>query len=825
MKRIIGLLLAVTLFLGMAACKDTGSVQGKDPAYEVWGTDNLVSVVRETSYNEKYFRTSACLEYAMARNESEYDQIIVTAGSALSYVELIKTDLTNGKDKIPAENIEVYYQRYVYCTDTTQWPGVMGVKDNINPYNVYYPDMLMDMDVAVSYHENKVAKDQNQGFTVRVTTGNDIPSGTYTGTFTLLIDGTETDIPVTVTVWDITLGAATGKTLFYPQAASFINGEFDNSPEMYRTYYERALEFNINLEYLPGHISFKYAADPDSYVEEINRYWDHPNFTCYAIPGYETGGWGVIDETGKNLIKEYMLAVAHASTAERNLFDKLVVNHDSLDEPQYSDSYGRVGTYYETFYSIEEDVIRTLEEEGFFKGFTAEQAEKFKEKIRNIPQIMTSGYTEDLPYNGGNYPADRVNAWCPTIDLYSTQLQRDQYEEAVRSSGGEQWFYTCNQPQFPYPSHFTEASPVGNRVLRWIQYKLGITGYLYWGAVYFGSELRDPYEQTQVWANNPNGDGYFFYPGRAYGSEPFPTAKLLSFSDGQEDMDMLYLFEEKYLAVAAAYGMTETEARNSFDGMLGAMFDRIIDGVTYNFDYTALLRLREEIAQLLMMLEQGDLVTYALEGITAEYRIYSQEAGICVNEQEITGVQTQGGYIYAGECLLEKAQELHVVTGHGSVSLFLSEPREELSWKAENISVNGGEFALQENELQFQLPTRSDDITFFPMLSVEIAQFENISTFEELDNFVFYFRNGSDFGFVLSVGVAKGANTIELERFFIEPNGVSKISLPLIYNNQNGIDYTRVIGKADSFYFEIYDQSGKTINGSIYGAVYTIKER
>ena len=249
-KKSVAFCLLASLLMSVGCKKNANNQESGSLApavkYEVWGADNLVSVVQETTYNADYRKSSAKLEYAMAKGEIEYDQIIVTANEDISAIELKASDLKSGDNVIPASDIQVYLQRYIYCNDETKWEGKMGVKDHLAYNDAYYPDMLMYMDVAKKFSENTVKKGNNQGFTVQIQTKTNTTAGVYSGNFTLIVDGEETAIPVSVTVWDIEMGNSTGKTLFYTHNGTpLFNGEFDSTVEMQRKYYELCLDWNI----------------------------------------------------------------------------------------------------------------------------------------------------------------------------------------------------------------------------------------------------------------------------------------------------------------------------------------------------------------------------------------------------------------------------------------------------------------------------------------------------------------------------------------------------------------------------------------------------
>lgn len=830
-KKIIALLCALTISSTFAvSCAQkiaSGATDGGTTAlsYDVWGTDNLTTVVQNPDYNNEYNVQKVGLTYEMAKGESENDQIIITAKSNIKSFSLTTSDLKCGDNVLSKDNIEVFVQRYIYCDDVSKWAGYKNLKDDKARYYEYNPDMLMYQDVCIREKENTVSAGNNQGITVVVKTDENTVAGKYEGNFVLTVEGEETLVPVTVTVWNFTMGKATGRTLFYPQQLAFINGEFDNTDDMFRTYYEIGLDYDINAEYLPGYFSFKFNTDVDGFIAELKKYYEHPNFTCFSLPNYELGQWGVMDSQGRELLKTFMFEVAKASTKEKPYIEKMVLNHDSLDEPQLSNSVGRVRTLYTAVYEIEEEVIAQLENENFFAEYSAEEKQKFCETIRNMPQICTTNYGEMQKYYGDSWDIDLINVYCPEIYYYDNNCNYEEYRNSREKSGGEQWFYTCNQPKYPYPVHFTETELIANRVLRWMQFKYGVEGYLYWGINYCG-EARNPYTETKVWAGNPNGDGYFFYSGRPYGSKPFPTVKLLSFQDGQEDMDLLYAVENEYIKVSKNYGISEKDAQNSFNALFARMADLIIDGATYNFDYTQLISLRRQLAKLYETLLQGELVTYSVEGTNAKVTVLSQSEEFTVDGEKVNATSVSANrYRYEKQVdLTEKAYTVSVNTEKSDLSLFVSKTRKQVSCSVETVKVNGAT-TVNVNEkgaILFKFETKNDDITFYPKVTFGAGLF-GVSNFSSVDNIRFTYTNNSaeDYELVLSLG--RGSNLLEADRYLIKAGETRDISLALVYNNQFGVDYTRYISKTDSFVITVFSQSGNNLSAILKDMTYTLK--
>ena len=71
-----------------------------------------------------------------------------------------------------------------------------------------------------------------------------------------------------------------------------------------------------------------------------------------------------------------------------------------------------------------------------------------------------------------------VNTWVPILD----HLHRDyDFLRQRQEAGDEVWFYTCCGPTGSYANRFIEQPLIKPRLLHWINFRYGVTGYLHWG--------------------------------------------------------------------------------------------------------------------------------------------------------------------------------------------------------------------------------------------------------------------------------------------------------------------------------------------------------
>ena len=140
-----------------------------------------------------------------------------------------------------------------------------------------------------------------------------------------------------------------------------------------------------------------------------------------------------------------------------------------------------------------------------------------------------------------------VDIWVPQLDFYSYGYE---FYRERQAAGDEVWFYTCLNPKGEFANRFLEQPLLKTRLLHWINFRFGATGYLHWGLNYWKGD--DPwYETTAIQTENgnilPGGDSWIIYPRdkRLYGS-----IRLEAMRDGIADYTLLQMLARKDEALA-----------------------------------------------------------------------------------------------------------------------------------------------------------------------------------------------------------------------------------------------------------------------------------
>ncbi len=147
---------------------------------------------------------------------------------------------------------------------------------------------------------------------------------------------------------------------------------------------------------------------------------------------------------------------------------------------------------------------------------------------------------EIIEANHSREVQNTIKVWVPQLNFFHTDYP---FYKERQDKGDEVWFYTCLAPQGNYANRFLEQPLIQTRILHWINYRFGATGYLHWGLNYWNN---NPYGETtgiNTEGGNilPAGDSWITYPafGKLYGSIRFEAMR-----DGIADYELLKLLEK-----------------------------------------------------------------------------------------------------------------------------------------------------------------------------------------------------------------------------------------------------------------------------------------
>ena len=612
---IFSLLLAGMLAFSACAPNDNGEQTGEIDA-EIFSLSSSYKIMKEEDASAHYGKDKA-LRISLAKNEFESAQLFITPKQDVKAWNLEKSALTNANgDKITADQIDVFAQWY-HKTVVKSYIGATHRQTG------YYPDALVPMKEYREYGYDQIKAGENQGITVRVKTDLDTPAGTYTGTFKLTYGGTTENIPVTVTVWNFTVPEENHvvSALGNPFYQELLGGALDNTPEKYYQYNEYFLDHRINVNNLI------YPELPlEEQIEQLKAYCNDERVTAYSY--IQEGIPFTKEDTGETLEKKMQIPLSGVENKLRILIENSDPEHNllkknfiyALDEPY--DNEENASIYVKAIVDLLIQIADEYEAAGKLDDYGL-----VKEDI--LSQDILGAFT----YQGKFTEVEGLRTYCPLVDGYKSAADRARYEryrqeayagannELADNAYGSTWWYTATSPYEPYPNQHMDAELYPLRATSWMQYEYGVKGYLNWGAFVFVDtktlneevwENANVYDDPGATIAVTNGDGYIVYPGLKFGIDaPLPSLRMLTLTDGFEDYEYLYAFNQLANEYAAKYGELALES------LLTPLYRTIYTDVEAYKTPDAVLEARETLAKYIEMLSGEMHALVFVSGVNA----------------------------------------------------------------------------------------------------------------------------------------------------------------------------------------------------------------
>lgn len=604
--------------------------------YDVWSAPYTEKILRETTIDYSRYKSMPTVALDMARAETETSQIVITAKKDIKSYDLTVTDLKSASgDVISKEKIDVYSAMYVY---------VDYLYDSVRKYpKGYFPDAMLPMEKTVEYAENNIPAKVNQSIYVSVTSLWNQPAGTYTGTFTLTIDGKKTDIPVSVKVRDCMVNTkVTSKSLFSDNWTHMF-GELDATQRMTDQYHKALMKYRLcpswivddkgyneeDAEYLAQKVLelYRYGTDEELFGKGADR------FTNFNLPiGFGSTGEGAINASIMFLNK----LVEYSCKEGVNLL-KLAYFY-TVDEPEANGNFQGQKAAHEMFTTVKARFTALLNEnKNTYKAnynISDEFYNELLESAEGLKDIVTQSYM--AKYDG------YIDTWCPTFDSYDSASDIAIYQQ----QNDERWWYGCVVPLAPYPTYHVSDILLSPRVCGWLQSYYDVTGNLYWSTEQWAGyhilpgegrayRFSDDYYSEAGPYDNIAGEGYLFRPGKKYGIDgPIATIRLDAIRDGLEEFEMMESIKEIYTA-AGQNEHTDWSANKIMTELLAPLATGMQVGATSE----AFAKSRTTLLELYELAEKGVcLVDYNDNGKgVVSFKMYVPEgADITSSEGSVT---------------------------------------------------------------------------------------------------------------------------------------------------------------------------------------------
>ena len=574
----------------VAAGKDYGSISDAD----IWSAPATEKIYRDISAGYEDVRGEAAIGLTVARGEYEASQIIISAKEKALTYEVRVHDLTSDSGvAFPAENIEIFHEKYVEVTDNWEENGMPLA---------WYPDALVPVENIKAAGENTIAPGENQGLYIRFNVSVGQAAGVYAGVLTLTVNGQEQEISVTLNVLDITVSEVTHLQSHFGVGYQYFRGELDHSQAMYEKYCEKLMEYRLSR----GIVMEKVTTNPEDvqyYVDVAYKWITEHGCTTISIPygsSYVEINGSRYPSIDPETFSLYLKAFAQKSfETGYNMFDQLITRTGSLiDEPQgLSDGVARVQAVANAWKETKLQVAQEIEDDT---SITSPIKAEVVQGIRDLIDVVTASYHS--VYDG------YVETFCPQFTAYDTEEGRALYANQKRK-----WFYGCIHPRAPYPTYKIDDTLISARAVGWMQAEYDVSGNLYWSTTLYqtGSEsgyydIEDYYGQAERYSK-ANGDGSLFYPGKRYGIDgPVVSMRLEAIRDGIEEYELLYeleaLYEEKISSLNAAGANIEMDFKRVISGLTAPIYE----GTRVSTNSQAFLAARNTLLQLCVLQAEAD---------------------------------------------------------------------------------------------------------------------------------------------------------------------------------------------------------------------------
>lgn len=614
MKKTICILLSILLGCSiLGGCTNSKHTNGPDnPSYVApvpspsgngTGVKTDVKVVPVT---EKFKQEDEPQSFAesvnisCAKNEYESAQLIVKAKEKIDDLCIVVSDLQSGMNTVPAENITVYWEHYIFFAQKDiQNPTITGLTEG------NYPDALVPLQLRRNAKESQVDKGKNQGIWITVKTSENTAAGNYTGKITLFADGEEEKLQVdfNLEVYDFTLPKANhGQTAFAiwdlgaptTDLLHFGYGDDADLEKISENYYEFLLDYRLSATWIPNMILLSFDEKMESYLSKLER----EEVASIALP-YSVSGQEVNFDNFERVLTKLADFVLEKQKPE--LIDKTYAYFTVIDEPQNEESYARVKRTSKGF----QDTVKKVAAQKF----ATSDKEVYREKFEDLRCLVTTQYNDAMVAAGivnGEGPNENdgsgIDTWCPTFNWFDTEQYRAIMENR-KEQGDHVWFYGCVMPKAPYANLHVPDFLLPQRVTPWMQFEYGIEGQLYW-CVNNYAVYKDRYVERDVWTDgmswvDAGGDGQITYPGAKYGLDsPIPTIRLDNLRAGQEDYEYLYLLKTLYEEAGKPCGV-------EFNEYISNLYKQLYQGTVSRNDSSVYESVRKELADLIVLAKKG----------------------------------------------------------------------------------------------------------------------------------------------------------------------------------------------------------------------------
>ncbi|MAE67712.1 MAG: hypothetical protein CMJ18_25945 [Phycisphaeraceae bacterium] len=496
-------------------------------AIRAWPAHGLQKIFADTPPPEVI---SSAIVLEAAAGECEVAQIAVRAvDHAVILDRPTVTALRSDAGEIGADRVTCRFVDLVPVRYNTQ--GVPP-SERLRSAPSYFPDPLCVED------RMHLAGEQTRSVWIRVEVPSDAAPGEYTGTITVRSDSGNAEVAIRLVVWPVSLPVepSCSMTLWvWPFIIAKYHGVRLYSEDFWSLLRRYAAEMAAHRQ----DTIFTPIVGPDALIDvsmttQGDYRFDFSNFDRWVEIFFEAGfrqieGSHVYDDSIR------FLRVRGASGTSRK-----IVMGGRVEDFVTNDDYM---TMIQALFTALRDHLRDHDwSDRYLQHVFDEPAGDEVPIYVRIAKMLRSIWPEVRFIDA----ADADPALFDVIDVLVPLVDHPSYFNDVathRAAGKTLWAYTSNHPRKDHPGTFLDLPLVKVRILPWIMWRYGITGYLYYALGYWEVQFDvrrhrfDPYEgdtddsitlynpwldpaQNATWRCPPGSWGFCYPPRDPYSLDP-----------------------------------------------------------------------------------------------------------------------------------------------------------------------------------------------------------------------------------------------------------------------------------------------------------------
>ena len=483
--------------------------------------------VFEDGYNLPSFQDTLIL-FGL-RGEVVSGQCAVQTRKKLTQVTARLSDLADQKSGtvFPANAVEWNFVGSIPLTENTPNQPLTAV---VRQAPGKFPDYLM------SERQIDIKEKSWQSVWLTINIPENAVSGTYVGAITIISQQGEVSLPVSLTVYPLTLSARRNlKVTEWYSTGGF--SKFHGIKERYseewfgmlRNYAENMVAHRQNVFHVPMNVIViqkgkdgKLNFDFSRFDQIANVFWDTKKMDYLEtgeLARFGDNAWFSSD------IKLQNFDVQNPETGKAEVMAGIDVIPQLL--PAFESHLRELGWLSKSYFHIKDEP--SMHNSISWREMSAYMHHLAPDLIR-MDAIETTNILDD------------IEVAVPKLDAFGTWY--DSYR-AAQLKGLEIWFYTVGIYQGSlFPNKTIDMPVMNSRILHWLNYKYDATGYLHWG---WNQWTEDPYKEVGMHI----GDGWHVYPAK---DGVLNSLRWEQMRNGIQDYECFLMLENKLQALKDSLG-------------------------------------------------------------------------------------------------------------------------------------------------------------------------------------------------------------------------------------------------------------------------------